>query len=62
MWVILIYAVGGALLVSAAVVFYVFAVASRKSYSCPQCGERCSTEYLDARRCGHCGAELRQEG
>jgi ribosomal protein S27AE len=36
-------------------------VASRKSYRCPQCGERFTTEHLNAKRCGHCGAELERE-
>ena len=59
--VILIYGIGGLLVIGLAVVVYLFAVGSRKSYSCPQCGERVRTEYLEARRCGHCGAELQRE-
>jgi len=43
------------------ILFYVFSVLSRKSYRCPQCGERITTEYLDARHCNTCGAPLSQE-
>jgi ribosomal protein S27AE len=53
--------IGIALLVAVGVVFYMFSVASRKSYRCPQCGERFTTEHLDAKRCGHCGTELERE-
>ena len=52
---------GAAFLVALGIIFYVFAVASRKSYRCPQCGERFTTEHLSAKRCGHCGAELERE-
>ncbi len=41
-----------------AILFYVLAVSSRRSYRCPQCGEKLQTEYLDAKRCGMCGAPL----
>ena len=41
-----------------AVVLYVFSVLSRKSYRCPKCGERVSVEYMEAKRCGMCGAPL----
>lgn len=58
---ILIYGGVGLLLLCLAIVLYLFARSSRKSYSCPECGERITTEYLNARRCGMCGAELRRE-
>ncbi len=61
MWVLLVYGLLGVLLIGGGMVFYIFAVASRRAYSCPQCGEHYTSEYLDARRCGHCGAELRRE-
>ena len=35
------------------VVLFLFAVLSRKSYRCPQCGEQMTTEYLNAKHCGH---------
>ncbi len=41
-----------------AILFYVLAVSSRRSFRCPQCGEKLLTEYLDAKRCGMCGAPL----
>ena len=44
--------------ISLGILLYVLAVFSRKSYRCPQCGERLQTEYLDAKRCGMCGAPL----
>ena len=59
--VVIVYAGGIVLLIALAVVVYLFAVSSRKSYRCPQCGERITTEYLDAKRCGHCGAPLEEE-
>ena len=40
-------------------VFYIFSVRSRKSYRCPQCGERITNiEHMKARHCGMCGAPL----
>jgi hypothetical protein len=61
MEVLLVYGLIGAGLIFLAVVFYLFAVRSRKTYSCPQCGEKITTEYLNAKRCGMCGAELKRE-
>lgn len=41
------------------IVVYFFSVRSRKSYRCPQCGERITNvEYMQAKRCGMCGAPL----
>ncbi len=40
------------------ILFYVLAVSSRRRYRCPKCGEKLLTEYLDAKRCGMCGAPL----
>ncbi|MBN2477213.1 MAG: hypothetical protein JXB62_21575 [Pirellulales bacterium] len=42
------------------ILLYVFAVGSRKSYRCPNCGERITTEYLNAQHCNMCGAPLDQ--
>ena len=61
MEVLLVYGLIGLGLIVLGVIFYYFSVSSRKSYACPQCGERITTEYLDARRCGMCGAELKRE-
>jgi len=46
------------LLIPLAVVLYLLAVRSRKTYRCPECGEEIRVEYLKARRCGMCGASL----
>lgn len=40
------------------VLLYVFSVLSRKGYRCPKCGERVNVEYMEAKRCGMCGAPL----
>ena len=45
-------------LVALGILFYVLAVSSRRRYRCPKCGEKLQTEYLDAKRCGMCGAPL----
>ncbi len=50
-----------AIIVSVAILFYFLAVQSRKSYKCLQCGEKVRVEYMDASRCGMCGAPLKQE-
>ncbi len=43
------------------IVLYIFAVGSRRSYRCPQCGEQLATEYLKAKRCNTCGAPLSEQ-
>ena len=43
-----------------AVFLTILAVRSRKTYRCSECGEAQRVEYLDARRCSHCGAPLQQ--
>ena len=43
------------------VIAFILAIKSRKTYRCPSCGEAIRTEYLDARRCGMCGAPLTRE-
>ena len=52
---------GIALFFALAVFLTLLAVRSRKSYKCPQCGEILRVEYLDARRCGFCGAPLNRK-
>ena len=48
------------LIVLVPVAFFLLSWGSRKSYRCPQCGERMTTEYLSAKHCGMCGAPLEQ--
>ena len=48
------------LLIPLAVLFYVLAVRSRKSYHCPACGESVQVEHMSAQRCGMCGAPLKE--
>ena len=43
-----------------AILFYLLAVRSRKSYRCPACGEAVQVEHMNAQRCGMCGAPLRE--
>ena len=42
-------------------IFYFFSVRSRKSYRCPQCGERIRVEHMEAENCNMCGAPLKKE-
>lgn len=62
MWVLLIYAGVGIVLVLLALLFYLAAVSSRKMFRCPSCGETIRTEYLNASHCNMCGAPLKREG
>lgn len=55
--IIIIYVLAGI----AAVVLYILAVQSRKTYSCPNCGEKVATEFLEANRCGVCGSKLKED-
>lgn len=57
MWWLLILPI----IILLAILFYILAVQSRKSYQCPQCGEKVRVEYMDASRCGMCGAPLKRE-
>jgi len=41
--------------------FYYLAVKSRKSYTCPECGEKTKVEYMNTTRCGMCGSLLKQD-
>lgn len=50
-----------ALLLVIAIVCYYFAVKSRKSYTCPECGEKTKVEHMDTARCGMCGSLLDQD-
>lgn len=49
------------LIIPLAILLYYLAVRSRKTYRCPQCGESIRVEYLTAKRCGMCGAPLKEE-
>lgn len=40
---------------------YYFAVKSRKSYTCPECGEKVKVEHMETSRCGMCGSLLKQD-
>lgn len=53
-----VYLLGFVLFGFFGLLFYLLAVQSRKHYTCPQCGERIQTEYLDASHCNMCGAPL----
>jgi len=46
------------ILVLVGAVTFFFAYASRRTYTCPTCGEKFQTEYLIAKRCSTCGALL----
>lgn len=37
---------------------YYFAVRSRKTYICPECGEKQRVEHMETSRCGMCGSQL----
>jgi hypothetical protein len=50
-----------ALLVALGILFYVLAVASRKSYRCPSCGEQMTVEHMRASHCNMCGAPLERK-
>ena len=43
-----------------ALLFYFLAVKSRKTYSCPSCGEIVTVEHMTAHHCGMCGAPLEE--
>ena len=44
-----------------ALVLYLFAVSSRKTYKCPVCGETIQVEYMQTNRCGMCGSQLKEK-
>jgi ribosomal protein S27AE len=60
MIVILVYILGGIVALILGALLYFFAVSSRRTFKCPECGEIVTTEYLEAHRCGMCGTELKQ--
>ena len=41
--------------------FYYLAVKSRKTYTCPECGEKVKVEHMETSRCGMCGSLLKQD-
>ena len=49
------------LIILLAGVFYYFAVKSRKTYTCPECGEQTKVEHMDTARCGMCGSLLEKD-
>ncbi len=40
------------------IICFIFAIRSRKYYKCPVCGESFRAEFMKAKRCKVCGAEL----
>ena len=62
MGVMLVYAAGLIGICMLGLLLYVVAVASRKSYTCPQCGERVRVEHMEASHCTMCGAPLERNG
>ncbi len=42
-----------------AVICYYFAVKSRKTYTCPECGEIIKVELMETSRCSMCGSLLK---
>ncbi len=42
-----------------AAICYYFAVKSRKTYTCPECGEKTKVEHMETSRCGMCGSLLK---
>ena len=56
--IIFVYLAMGVVVVGLGVLLYLRAVASRKRYACPKCGEKLSVELMKARRCNMCGAPL----
>jgi hypothetical protein len=56
--IVLIYAIGGAIILGLGIVFTIRAVLSRKTYRCPSCGERVRVELMAAAHCNTCGAPL----
>ncbi len=59
--VLLVYGVGGVLVVALGLLFYLRSVSSRKRYCCPQCGEQISVELMQAGHCSTCGAPFKGE-
>ncbi len=58
MLVILFYGLVFGGLAVLALLFYLRAANSRRTYTCPQCGERVRVELMDASSCNMCGAPL----
>lgn len=40
---------------------YYFAVKSRKTYTCSECGEKVKVEHMETSRCGMCGSLLKRD-
>jgi len=55
-WLVFLLVPGA--LIALGILFYVLAVASRKSYRCTRCGEQITVEYMQASHCNMCGAPL----
>ncbi len=59
---LIVIAVAGGLVLGFGIVFFLRAMESRKTYACPQCGERVRVELMEAAHCNSCGATLQQQG
>lgn len=59
MLIIFLYGIIFAAVAVFALLFYMRSVESRKSYVCPQCGEKLRVELMNASHCNMCGAPLR---
>lgn len=56
--VLIMYILGGLLVLVLGAIFFARSLASRKYYCCPQCGERFRVELMKASRCNVCGAPI----
>ncbi len=61
MVVLLVYLGVGIGLLLLGILLYVLAVSSRRSYVCPECGERMRMEHGTASRCNVCGTPFQEE-
>jgi hypothetical protein len=59
--VVLLYAGGFLVIAFLAILFYMRAVASRRRYRCPNCGEEFRVELMQAGHCNFCGTPLSEE-
>ena len=55
---VIVAAVAGGLVLGLMIVFFLRSRESRKTYSCPRCGEQVTVELMEASRCNSCGAPL----
>ena len=58
MEILLIYFGAGAALLILGVLLFLRSRSSRRTYTCPHCGERVTVELMGAKHCNMCGAPL----